>query len=144
MRDGNDNRVERDKAKSPRNMYIRAFHHSAVHKGFKRIKLTRNQVKLVRGLSIMSELPKVQLILNALPSFLNAAIVKGSLFCGRIFTLKWRVFNMEKIDHITVTKYQSRCYILPGTKFIKSVTEQKENNYKFKPSIVRYCDPDER
>ena len=41
---------------------------------------------------------------------------------------------MEKIDHVTVTKYQSRCYILPGTKFIKSVTEQKDNNIQLKSS----------
>ena len=43
----------------------------------------------------------------------------------------WRVFNMEKIDNVTVTKYQSRQFkseILPGTQFIKSVVEQKHNN----------------
>ena len=35
---------------------------------------------------------------------------------------------MEKIDHVTVTKYQSQHDILPATRFIKSVTEQKDNN----------------
>ena len=35
---------------------------------------------------------------------------------------------MEKIDHVTVTKYQSQHDILPATRFMKSVTEQKDNN----------------
>ena len=41
---------------------------------------------------------------------------------------------MEKIDNVTVTKYQSRQFkseILPGTQFIKSVVEQKHNNQIF-------------
>ena len=41
---------------------------------------------------------------------------------------------MEKIDHVTVTKYQSQHDILPATRFIKSVTEQKDNNIQLKSS----------
>ena len=48
---------------------------------------------------------------------------------------------MEKIDNGTVTKYQSRQFrsdILPGTRLIKSLTEQKQKKIEVQYWVCSY------